>query len=169
MPLASARKHPENLTENQKENQAGHSSERAVEGHQVDGRIYNNRQVLIIFALGEYTGWSLWSGVDGGRRADGGVQYDPLRKCAARETFAAAREAARESPGASATESNESRDYGGCAPASPAFGHSRPSNLVVNATTSNLVVMGSIPKWVTTSVKRTLRSRVQCPGRLTRA
>ena len=41
----------------------------------------------------------------------------------------------------------------------------RPSSLVVNATTRHLVVMGSIPNWVTTrtSAKRTLRSRVQFP------
>ena len=44
---------------------------------------------------------------------------------------------------------------------------SGPSSLVVNATTTtrNLVVMGSIPNWVTTSAKRTLRSRVQFPER----
>ena len=38
-----------------------------------------------------------------------------------------------------------------------------PSSLVVNATTRHLVVMGSIPIWVTTSAKRTLRFRVQFP------
>ena len=38
-----------------------------------------------------------------------------------------------------------------------------PSRLVVNATTRNLVVTGSIPNWATTSAKRTLRSRVQFP------
>ena len=38
-----------------------------------------------------------------------------------------------------------------------------PSSLVVNATTRQLVVMGSIPNWATTSANRTLRSRVQFP------
>jgi len=33
--LASARQHPEN----QKENQAGHSSERTVEGHHLDEKV----------------------------------------------------------------------------------------------------------------------------------
>ena len=45
----------------------------------------------------------------------------------------------------------------------------RPSSLVVDATTRHLVAMGSIPNWVTTSAKRTLRSRVQFPGRLAHA
>ena len=44
-----------------------------------------------------------------------------------------------------------------------------PSSLVVNATTRNLAVMGSIPSWVTTSAERTLRSRVQFPERLAHA
>ena len=38
-----------------------------------------------------------------------------------------------------------------------------PSSLVVNTATRNLVVMGPTPSWVTTSAKRTLRSRVQFP------
>ena len=44
VPLASARQHPEN----KKENQAGHSSERTVEGHIKSARVNSAKQVVFL-------------------------------------------------------------------------------------------------------------------------